>query len=95
MSVISCRSLFLAFACRLNSARGRTDSLIGGYTHLLTGYIGSVSFIQTLLKVVAKLRELNPELVFVCDPVMGDEGKVGRSNPATRRLSAFSLSQHF
>uniref|UniRef100_A0A803M471 pyridoxal kinase n=1 Tax=Chenopodium quinoa TaxID=63459 RepID=A0A803M471_CHEQI len=46
------------------------------YTHLLTGYIGSVSFLDTVLKVVTKLRTVNPGLLFVCDPVMGDEGKL-------------------
>ncbi|KAG0454810.1 hypothetical protein HPP92_024102 [Vanilla planifolia] len=46
------------------------------YTHLLTGYIGSVSFLNMVLQVVEKLRLKNPELVYVCDPVMGDEGKL-------------------
>ncbi|XP_031396295.1 pyridoxal kinase isoform X2 [Punica granatum] len=46
------------------------------YTHLLTGYIGSVSFLDTVLEVVKKLRSVNPNLVYVCDPVMGDEGKL-------------------
>ncbi|XP_044505394.1 pyridoxal kinase isoform X2 [Mangifera indica] len=46
------------------------------YTHLLTGYIGSVSFLNTVLKVVEKLRSVNPNLIYVCDPVMGDEGKL-------------------
>lgn len=46
------------------------------YTHLLTGYIGSVSFLNTVLGVVEKLRLINPELLYVCDPVMGDEGKL-------------------
>ncbi|KAJ4770319.1 Pyridoxal kinase [Rhynchospora pubera] len=46
------------------------------YTHLLTGYIGSASFLSTVLKVVNRLRSINPNLVYVCDPVMGDEGKL-------------------
>nr|XP_011465167.1 PREDICTED: pyridoxal kinase isoform X1 [Fragaria vesca subsp. vesca] len=46
------------------------------YTHLLTGYIGSVSFLSTVLEVVNKLRSVNPKLRYVCDPVMGDEGKL-------------------
>ncbi|KAK7305727.1 hypothetical protein VNO77_43637 [Canavalia gladiata] len=46
------------------------------YTHLLTGYIGSESFLNTVLEVVSKLRSKNPELTYVCDPVMGDEGKL-------------------
>uniref|UniRef100_A0A7N0VKD2 pyridoxal kinase n=1 Tax=Kalanchoe fedtschenkoi TaxID=63787 RepID=A0A7N0VKD2_KALFE len=46
------------------------------YTHLLTGYIGSVSFLDVLLQIVKKLRSVNPKLIYVCDPVMGDEGKL-------------------
>lgn len=45
------------------------------YTHLLTGYIGSVSFLETILRVVEKLRTVNPNLIYVCDPVMGDDGE--------------------
>ncbi|XP_062203937.1 pyridoxal kinase-like isoform X2 [Phragmites australis] len=46
------------------------------YTHLLTGYIGSVSFLNAVLQVVDKLRSVNPDLTYVCDPVLGDEGKL-------------------
>ncbi|XP_052204592.1 pyridoxal kinase [Diospyros lotus] len=46
------------------------------YTHLLTGYIGSVSFLNSILEVVNKLRSVNPKLTYVCDPVLGDEGKL-------------------
>ncbi|KAG6397702.1 hypothetical protein SASPL_143872 [Salvia splendens] len=42
------------------------------YTHLLTGYIGSVS-LNTVVRVVDKLRV---SLFSVCDPVLGDEGKL-------------------
>jgi pyridoxine kinase len=34
------------------------------YTHLLTGYIGSLSLLRTVARVAAKLREHNPQLVF-------------------------------
>ena len=34
------------------------------YTHLLTGYIASVSFLETVVKIVKALRERNPELVY-------------------------------
>jgi pyridoxine kinase len=42
------------------------------YTHLLTGYIGSVSFLQEISSLVPRLRQKNPALIYVCDPVMGD-----------------------
>ncbi|CAK9153377.1 unnamed protein product [Ilex paraguariensis] len=69
-------------------------------TGLFAGYIGSVSFLNTVLEVINKLRSINPKLTYggsiaatakitpvllvivleiflsVCDPVMGDEGKL-------------------
>eukprot|EP00736_Rhodelphis_marinus_P012480 Rmarinus@m.25128 len=50
------------------------NNLLSGYTHLLTGYIGSVSFLRTIARVLTKLREHNPVVQYVCDPVLGDEG---------------------
>ncbi|XP_023245260.1 pyridoxal kinase isoform X2 [Copidosoma floridanum] len=46
------------------------------YTHLLTGYIGSASFLKQVVEVVKKLKEKNPQLIYVCDPVMGDDGRM-------------------
>lgn len=44
------------------------------YTHLLTGYIGSLSFLEAVLDVLSSLRSRNPDLIYVCDPVLGDHG---------------------
>lgn len=44
-------------------------------THLLTGYAGSSSFLRALIKVYKILRQSNPNIQFVCDPVLGDDGK--------------------
>lgn len=49
-----------------------SDTLIDGlitnnlheYTHLLTGYIGSPSFLRSIIEVVRKLKEKNPNLVY-------------------------------
>ncbi|KAJ9595624.1 hypothetical protein L9F63_013176 [Diploptera punctata] len=46
------------------------------YTHLLTGYVGSASFLKQIAQVVQQLRKINPNLVYVCDPVLGDNGKL-------------------
>jgi len=46
------------------------------YTHLLTGYIGSTSFLEKVAEVVKTLKAANPSLTYVCDPVMGDDGKL-------------------
>ncbi|CAL4068468.1 unnamed protein product [Meganyctiphanes norvegica] len=49
---------------------------IDKYSHLLTGYIGSKSFLETVRDVVRHLKQINPNLIYVCDPVMGDNGKM-------------------
>ncbi|KOC70752.1 Pyridoxal kinase [Habropoda laboriosa] len=46
------------------------------YTHLLTGYVGSVSFLKKIAEVVCLLKSKNPNLIYVCDPVMGDNGQM-------------------
>lgn len=48
---------------------------INHYSHLLTGYCGSESFLLEVVKVVKELKEVNPSLIFVCDPVLGDNGQ--------------------
>ncbi|KAJ8954372.1 hypothetical protein NQ318_011045 [Aromia moschata] len=56
--------------------QGLAENNIDYYTHLLTGYIGSVSFLNQIACVVKQLRERNPNLIYVCDPVMGDNGRL-------------------
>lgn len=46
------------------------------YTYLLTGYMGSESFITATAELARYLKKENPDLVYICDPVMGDEGKL-------------------
>ena len=47
---------------------------INHYSHIINGYIGSKSFLTKLSSVVSHLKSVNPGLVYVCDPVMGDTG---------------------
>ena len=42
---------------------------------MLTGYIGSASFLNAISDVVDKVKEKSPDLKYVCDPVLGDDGK--------------------
>jgi len=46
------------------------------YTHVLTGYMSSVSFLEETAALVEKMKKANPKLVFVCDPVLGDDGRL-------------------
>jgi pyridoxine kinase len=50
------------------------NGIADGYSHVINGYIGSASFLKKLAEVVKKAKELNPNLTYVCDPVMGDFG---------------------
>ncbi|RLN47359.1 hypothetical protein BBJ28_00015485 [Nothophytophthora sp. Chile5] len=55
------------------------DLLRDAHTHLLTGYIGSISLLDAIVRVYERLRaaQSHPErLMYVCDPVMGDLGKL-------------------
>jgi pyridoxine kinase len=51
------------------------NNLLDDVGHLLTGYIGSASFCEAVLGVLKTLREQNSKVTFVCDPVLGDNGK--------------------
>lgn len=42
---------------------------------VLSGYLGSPDLGEALLRTVAKVRAARPGALFVCDPVMGDEGR--------------------
>jgi len=47
---------------------------INTYSHVINGYIGAKSFLLKLGEVVNHLKTVNPNLIYVCDPVMGDFG---------------------
>jgi len=53
----------------------RANSLVA-YSHLLTGYIGSAGTLRAALEVVREVKAANPRCVFLCDPVLGDQGKL-------------------
>ncbi|CAH2229388.1 pyridoxal kinase [Pararge aegeria] len=46
------------------------------YTHFLTGYSRSPDSLKQIAQIIKKLRHKNPNLIYVCDPVMGDNGKM-------------------
>ncbi|KAL7472033.1 hypothetical protein ACHAXS_013177 [Conticribra weissflogii] len=54
---------------------GGVGARIGRIGNILTGYIGSESFLHSVVTVVQKLKSLNPHCRYVCDPVLGDRGK--------------------
>ncbi|KAH8370192.1 hypothetical protein KR093_002580, partial [Drosophila rubida] len=52
------------------------NELLGQYTHLLTGYIGNPLFLRQVGVILKAIRKANPNLIYVCDPVMGDNGSM-------------------
>ncbi|KAM8976799.1 pyridoxal kinase [Pelodytes ibericus] len=43
------------------------------YDYVLTGYNRDSSFLTRVVDIVQELKQKNPQLVFVCDPVLGDK----------------------
>lgn len=58
----------------------RRNELLSEIGHILTGYIGSESFLEAVVDVVKTVRseveqKSQKRVRFVCDPVLGDKGK--------------------
>ncbi|KAM8856967.1 pyridoxal kinase-like [Synchiropus picturatus] len=47
---------------------------VNRYDYILTGYSRDTSFLSTVVDIIQELKNINPKLVYVCDPVMGDQG---------------------
>lgn len=54
----------------------RGAGLLGAYSHVLSGYLGNVAALRAVLAAVRAVREANPRAVYVCDPVLGDNGRL-------------------
>ena len=52
-----------------------SNNLLQNFSHILTGYIGSETFLNAISEVVDRVMAKSPEVKYVCDPVMGDDGK--------------------
>lgn len=49
--------------------------VVGDYSALLTGYMGSPEIGEAIADILSELRAANPNLVYCCDPVIGDVGR--------------------
>lgn len=45
-------------------------------SHLLTGYVPGADALKVVTRTVDRLKAVNPRLVYVLDPVMGDDGRI-------------------
>ncbi|XP_039599968.1 pyridoxal kinase-like isoform X1 [Erpetoichthys calabaricus] len=49
---------------------------VNHYDYVLTGYTRDTSFLEMVVDIVQELKRENPNLVYVCDPVLGDHGSM-------------------
>lgn len=52
------------------------NGLMDDYDYLLTGYIGSQTFLDSIEELLLLIRANNPDAKYICDPVLGDDGKL-------------------
>jgi pyridoxine kinase len=60
---------------------------------VLTGYLGASEQVAVVLDAVQRIKQANPKAIFVCDPVLGDDGKLFVSD-AIAEAVLHGLSQH-
>lgn len=54
----------------------KQNGIVQHYTHLLTGYAFHSKFLREIANILKQLRQANPKLIYVCDPVLGDNGRI-------------------
>ncbi len=53
----------------------RDLEILYDFSAVLSGYLGDSALGEIILNTVAEIRQVNSELVYCCDPVMGDVGQ--------------------
>lgn len=51
------------------------QGLLSQIDGVLSGYLGDAELGETILEYVSKIKKINENLVYCCDPVMGDTGR--------------------
>lgn len=52
------------------------DGVLGEIDAVLVGYLGESEQVAVVLDIAERVKAANPKAVFVCDPVLGDDGKL-------------------
>lgn len=52
------------------------DDVLGEIDAVLTGYLGAADQVTVVLDAVDRIKAANPDALFVCDPVLGDEDRL-------------------
>lgn len=53
-----------------------SSGVLGDIDAVLTGYLGESDQVGPILDIVERVKRANPKAVFVCDPVLGDDGRI-------------------
>lgn len=53
----------------------RDRGVLANFSAILSGYMGDVTLGEIILATVAEIRRANTDLIYCCDPVMGDIGR--------------------
>jgi len=61
--------------------QGLVENNLNNYNYLLTGYMNNHQTLKAIMSILKDLKNKNPNLIYVCDPVMGDSGKLYPSIP--------------
>lgn len=51
------------------------NGLLEDIQYVLTGYIGSATFLAAIRNVILRVKARTPKFRYLCDPVLGDHGK--------------------
>lgn len=61
---------------RCTGVRHLIPAFIDSTLSLVTGYVPSPESLEAVSNMVDRLREINPELVYILDTVLGDDNKI-------------------
>ncbi len=59
---------------------------LGEVKAVLTGYFGNAAQIRSVARLIRALKDKNPDLLYVCDPVMGDLGGLYIPQPTAEAI---------
>jgi pyridoxine kinase len=69
------------------------DGLLGEIDAVLSGYLGVPDHVAVILDAVHRIKAANPSAIYVCDPVLGDDGRLYVSD-AIAEAVMYGLWQH-
>ncbi|CAN5158891.1 pyridoxal kinase PdxY [soil metagenome] len=78
-----------AFACLIGDLAGAP--WLGEVGAIVTGYFGDPSQPEVAAGLVAAVRKANPAAVFLCDPIIGDGGRLFQPEATARAIGAHLL----